>query len=277
MNPKDLEDGMRELEFFHSLKVPKDVWKIIRLDGRTFSKLTLGYKKPFDLTFRDRMLSTTKYLVEQNSALYAHTHSDEISLLFPPNWTLFDNEVEKLVSSTASDATAEFNFGVTDRKLIGKFDSRIWFSPLASKVVDYFSWRQADCTRCAINGTVYWHMRNELGWSKGKATGEMERKNFSWKNEYLFSNGLNFNNYPRWQKRGVGFYWETYTKEAYNPVKKVKVMAERRRVAQDLCLPDGDEYRWYIEEIIKNGHAPPRISPSVSAKPEMLTERALVV
>jgi tRNA(His) 5'-end guanylyltransferase len=276
MNPKDLEDGMRELEFFHSLRVPKDVWKIIRLDGRTFSKLTLSYKKPFDLVFRDRMLRTTRALVEQNSALYAHTHSDEISLLFPPDWTLFDNEVEKLVSSTAADATAEFNFGVDDRKLIGKFDSRIWFSPMASKVVDYFSWRQSDCTRCAINGSVYWHMRDE-GWSQGKATREMERKNFSWKNEYLFSNGLNFNNYPRWQRRGVGFHWETFLKEAYNPVKKEKVWAQRRRVAQDLCLPDGDNYRKYVSCILQDGHPPVQRTGTVTPRPEMLTETALMV
>src|SRR5688572_10797788 len=38
------------------------------------------------------------------------------------------------------------------------------------------------------------------------------------KNELLFQNGINFNDVPNWQKRGIGMYWEEYEKPARNPV-----------------------------------------------------------
>jgi tRNA(His) 5'-end guanylyltransferase len=33
--------------------------------------------------------------------------------------------------------------------------------------------------------------------------------------ELLFQHGINFNDLPNWQKRGIGLYWETYDKPAY--------------------------------------------------------------
>jgi len=276
VNPKDDEDDMREGEYFHALRIPKNMWKVIRLDGRTFHKLTLAYKKPFDLNFRDRMVGTAKALMEEYSGLYAHTHSDEISILLPPEWTMFDNELEKLVSSTAASATAEFNFGVQERSRIGKFDSRIWIAASTDEVVRYFSWRQKDCLRCAINCITYWHMRHK-GMNERQATHEMEGKNFSWKNEYLHRDGLNFNSYPRWQKRGIGLYWETYMKDGFNPKKQTVVKVERRRVVQDLLMPTGEEYENYVDCVLELGYPIIIRKPTVLPKPEMLEERSLLV
>ena len=68
----------------------------------------------------------------------------------------------------------------------------------------------------------------------------------SQKNELLFSKGTNFNDVPSWQKRGVGVYWETYEKEAFNPKTNEKVMAERRRLKVDSKLPIKDAYGAFI-------------------------------
>jgi tRNA(His) guanylyltransferase len=38
------------------------------------------------------------------------------------------------------------------------------------------------------------------------------------KNELLFQNGVNFNDLPNWQKRGVGLYWETFEKQGVIPL-----------------------------------------------------------
>ncbi|MEZ6042630.1 MAG: tRNA(His) guanylyltransferase Thg1 family protein [Planctomycetaceae bacterium] len=51
-----------------------------RLDGRSFTRLTKDlcqFEAPFDLRFRDLMVSTTESLMTAVSALYAYTESDE--------------------------------------------------------------------------------------------------------------------------------------------------------------------------------------------------------
>ena len=52
---------------------------ILRLDGKNFSKLTRGLKKPFDTSFLDAMIFT---LMEEFRPSTGYCHSDEISLVF---------------------------------------------------------------------------------------------------------------------------------------------------------------------------------------------------
>jgi tRNA(His) 5'-end guanylyltransferase len=37
------------------------------------------------------------------------------------------------------------------------------------------------------------------------------------KNELLFQHGINFNDLPTWQRRGVGLYWQEYRIAGYDP------------------------------------------------------------
>ncbi|MFY0581846.1 hypothetical protein ACN28S_53015 [Cystobacter fuscus] len=50
------------------------------------------------------------------------------------------------------------------------FDSRVWLGVNEDAVLDYFRWRQADATRCALNGWCYWTLRKE-GQSAAQARG----------------------------------------------------------------------------------------------------------
>ena len=50
MNPDEFEQRMRALECFHTLAVLPGTWPVIRVDGRSFSRLTeTRFEKPFDL------------------------------------------------------------------------------------------------------------------------------------------------------------------------------------------------------------------------------------
>jgi len=62
----------------------------------------------------------------------------------------------------------------------------------------------------------------------------------------LFQKGTNFNDIEAWQKRGVGMYWETYEKKAFNPKTGEEVLATRRRLKVNYELPYGDEYGEFI-------------------------------
>lgn len=55
---------------------------IIRLDGRSFSKFTKGFHKPFDIVFIKAMGFTTLDLIKEFEAQTGYSHSDEITLIF---------------------------------------------------------------------------------------------------------------------------------------------------------------------------------------------------
>lgn len=244
------EAKMRSLEYFHNLRLLPETYTVIRLDGRSFSNFTASSKfdKPFDGRFHSMMLDTTKAIVTELGGVYAYTESDEISILFPPEWDLFDRSVEKLVSVSASIASSNFTYFSNS---IVSFDSRIISLVNHQQVIDYFLWRQADATRCALNGYSYWTLRS-LGKSPRAATSELDKQTVSFKNELLFENGINFNDVPAWQRRGTGIYWEEYEKVGFNPVTNQEVLTSRRRLKVDEKLPIKEEYGNFINQLINS-------------------------
>jgi tRNA(His) guanylyltransferase len=243
MNPDDLEQRMRALEYFHDLRVLPGTWPVLRVDGRSFSRLTeTQFEKPFDLRFHELMCRTTEALVTELGAVFGYTESDEISLLLPRTSDVFDRSVEKLVSIAASIAGGTFSLGLG---AVAQFDGRVWMGAQPGLVVDYFRWRQADATRCALNGWAYWTLR-KAGGSVGEATSALDGQSVAYKNELLFQNGVNFNDVPTWQKRGTGLYWETFEKEGFNPKLGQAVTAVRRRIKVDRDLPMGEDYSRFI-------------------------------
>jgi len=87
------------------------------------------------------------------------------------------------------------------------------------------------------------------GLTEKAATEQLVGTSSSAKNELLFSYGINFNDLPNWQKRGVGMYWEQFEKTGTNPVTSQSVVGQRRRLKRDFELPMKDDYGQFIADL----------------------------
>jgi len=247
MKPTDLEQRMRSGECFHSIRLLPGTWTVIRVDGRSFTRFTESrFEKPYDERFRDHMIAVCRALMREMNGIYAFTESDEASILFPPSWDMFDRELEKLVSISAGIASSAFTHSCGEP---AHLDSRVWLGADIETVIDYFLWRHLDAARCCLNGWCYWTLRKS-GQGYRETSAQLEQKSTAWKNESLFQNGINFNDVPAWQKRGVGVYWRSEEIEGYNPVRDEKTTALRRKLITDLDLPMKEEYRQFVRSLI---------------------------
>jgi tRNA(His) 5'-end guanylyltransferase len=242
----ELDARMRVFETAHDHCVLPGLQIVARLDGRNFTRLTKetwDFEKPFDVRFRDFMVETTRHLKECGYREdYGKTQSDDNSLLHDRDEVAFGRKERKLNSILASEAGAKFSLLVG---ALATFDCRVCQLPTLDDVRDYFRWRSEDAHRNALNGHCYWRLRAE-GLGARAATKALIGLSVAQKNELLFQRGINFNDLPGWQKRGVGLHWETYQKEARNPKTGETVFATRRRIAVVTDLPMRDAYDAFI-------------------------------
>lgn len=211
---------------------------IIRLDGKAFYTYTRGLDKPFDEGLIEDMQNTTKYLCENIQGVkLGYCQSDEISLLLTDYDKLttdawFDYKVQKMVSISASMATAKFNqlrlirFTKYNEEVCGNhpdylmdvegviwhenildndlafFDSRAFNIP-KEEVSNYFKARQRDAVKNSIAmlaQSLYSHK-------------ELYKKNEAAMQELCFQKGHNWNDLDYTKKRGCTIIKNSYIKE----------------------------------------------------------------
>lgn len=247
MTFNELDKKMRVYEQSLDQVIVPEMFIVVRLDGRSFTKLTketCKFEAPFDVRFRDMMVNTTKAVMDCGfKVLYGYTGSDEISLLFAKDENTFGRRVNKIISVMAGEASSALSLEL--RRPVA-FDCKISPYPNIELVADHFLWRQEDVHRNALNSYCYWTLRKE-GMSERDATKMLEGQSVSYKNELLFSHGINYNDLPSWQKRGTGLWKETYEKDAFDPIAGKPVKAVRNRIAVGNELPVGEEYAKMIK------------------------------
>ena len=250
MNFDDFDREMRVYEQSLDQYILPEVYLAARLDGRSFTRLTkevCDFEAPFDVRFRDMMTETVKALMNAGfRVIYGYTESDEISLLFHPHDDGFGRKVRKINTTLAGEASAAFSL------LLGQkatFDCRVVPLPNIKRVADYFAWRQEDSHRNSLNAHCYWALRRD-GLNANQATAELSGKSIAFKNELLFQHGMNFNDLPAWQKRGIGIYRTQVTKKGFDPHKNQEVEYTRNELYTEYDLPIGEEYRKFITDML---------------------------
>ncbi|RBQ03150.1 tRNA(His) guanylyltransferase Thg1 family protein [Pedobacter miscanthi] len=251
----NLDAKMRVYETAQDRCILPEMYIVARIDGRGFTKLTKEvhqFEAPFDEKFRDLMVETVKHLMNCGfNVIYGYTQSDEISLLFHPNEQTFGRKTRKYISILAGEASAKFSSLLGSA---GAFDCRISELPNRNLVEDYFRWRNEDAHRNALNAHCYWRLRQD-NYTVKEATSKIEGISIAAKNELLFQYGINFNNLPSWQKRGIGFYWKNIKKEGFNPIAKEVVQVDKRSLYNDFELPMREEYSKFIHHLLEKHQA----------------------
>jgi tRNA(His) 5'-end guanylyltransferase len=250
MNFDKLDKVMRVFETNSDQCVLPGIYMVARIDGRSFSRLTkevCQFEAPYDERFRDMMVETVKHLMQCGfRVIYAYTQSDEISLLFHQEENSFNRKLRKYHSILAGEASAKFT------SLIGQsaaFDCRISQLPNHELVVDYFRWRMEDAHRNCLNSHCYWMLRKqEL--DANQASERLLGMSVANKNELLFKNGVNYNDLPPWQKRGIGFYWQSTPKEGMNPQTGAKTITERQAIKVDYDIPWAYTFETFLLDLI---------------------------
>ena len=247
---------MKSYENVSRLYLPRRMPLIIRIDGKAFHSFTRGFKKPFDdilmASMRDTAVQLCKYI---EGCKVAYTQSDEISLLLTDYDSIntepwFRKNLIKIVSIAASVATLEFNRAyeshvkeassdIDMRHMINVylprigtalFDARAFVLP-KDEVCNYFIWRQQDASRNSIQMVGQAHFSHK----------ELQGKNCDMIQEMLYMHhGINWNDLPIPQKRGLCIIKEKYLKDD----------VERSRWIADENIPIFTQDRYYIDHLL---------------------------
>lgn len=228
-------DRMKAYENCYRNYLPNGFDVIIRVDGRAFHTFTKNFYKPFDTLFMKSMKDTAAKLCKEIQGVkFAYVQSDEISLWLNYDYAngeqpWFGNNIQKMVSISASVATLAFNKAFWKEVNIynhetaecednmeaycnavengATFDSRVFILP-HEEVANYFLWRIKDMERNSIQmvaRSLYSH--KEL---VGKKSADLH--------ELIHQKSQNWNNYPGDMKHGtiivkhihsVGDAWRT--------------------------------------------------------------------
>lgn len=215
MDKTSLGDRMKAYENIERRYLPRRFCTIIRIDGKAFHSYTKGFARPYDESFLRCMQMTAQSLCENiMGAKLAYHQSDEISILLTDDDTMetqpwFGKNLQKMVSIAAAMATLYFSKHTAtavkegwaseglkkayEAERVAVFDARAFTLP-HEEVLNYFEWRQQDCTRNAIQSAGQFNFsQKEL---HGKSCNEIQEMLYSRK-------AINFNDYPTFFKRGT--------------------------------------------------------------------------
>jgi len=250
MKFEQLDRRMRVFETAHDHRVLPGVHMVARIDGRSFSQLTrvdLGLSRAYDARMRDAMIVASRRVMSCGfAAIYGYTQSDEINVLFRRDEEAFGRKLRKFLSVLAAEASVAFSMHLGSP---GAFDCRISQLPRDEDVVDYFRWRQEDAHRNALNAHCYW-LHRDRGLDDAAATRALLGVSVAERNELLFASGLNFNDLPSWERRGIGFYYATKPSVGTDPRTGAAVESTVRELVTDLELPMRADYDAFIRRFV---------------------------
>jgi len=228
MKKDSIGDRMKNnYEDRYRLKLTRRTPVIIRLDGKSFHKLTKHCNKPFDVFFNNAMVGTAIRLYEEiQGAKCAYVQSDEISILITDfdrlmSCAWFDYNIQKIVSVSSGLASVEFS---SRFHKAGIFDCRAFNIP-KEEVCNYFIWRQQDCIKNSVQMLArkfYTHK-------------ELHEKSQSDMHEMIYNKGVNWADLSPRYKNGTFISYDIKKSDRWTVTSDI-IFSRNRDVVEQLLL-----------------------------------------
>lgn len=201
-----LGDRMKAYEASYQHYLDKNLYVIVRLDGKNFSKWTKQFIYPFDDNFIDMMNNSAIKLCSQIPGfIISYLCSDEVSIVFSTQgfekselW--FGGRTDKILSTCSaifsSELTKQYikykilNNGIVedvdesdfDNIVVPTMDCRVFQVPSYHEVRNSILFRQRDCEKNAISmfARVYFSHREVNGKNGDDKIAMMKEKGFDY-------------------------------------------------------------------------------------------------
>ncbi len=232
---------------------------IVRLNGRSFGRLTKNLTKPFSIEIQNIMAETMmSSIMEIQGAVFGFQHHDEINFILRNDLNFdsepwYQNRIQKINSVSSSLATLAFNKSLNRLPLpldiVGDavFDARVWTVPSIAEAVNYIIWRQQDCFKDSVTTAAQIGLNNTIG--KRAAAKYLYKTSIIEKKELLYKySKIDFEDYPDLFKKGSAAYKvPTIVSDKDEPIYKNKWVLNDE-------IPSFVEEKDFIYNILLNGH-----------------------
>lgn len=190
----------------------QNCWIVVRVDGKGFHKFSDIHKfeKPNDKRALDLMTCSAEQVMSEFSEIcLAYGQSDEYSFVFRKDAQVYNRRASKITTNLCSLFSSSYVFFwpqyfADPLKYPPAFDGRIVLYPSNKNLMDYLSWRQADCHINNLYNTVFWALVQQGGLTPRQAEERLRGTLSSDKNEILFQEfKTNYNNLPALYRKGT--------------------------------------------------------------------------
>lgn len=254
-----LGDRQKTYEQAYDSRIIRRLPVIVRVDGRSFHKVTKKLSRPYSASMVN-LMANTMFLVakEMDGCVFAYQQSDEITFVLRNDQSLesepwFNNRVQKIASISAAMTTSTFiklHQSMDDPpQLIGNtlFDARVFAVPSINEAINNLIFRQQDCIRNAITGAAQAELGKIFGRKKTFKT--LQNKNAQERMQLLLDEcDIDFNSYyPAAFRHGVAAY------KIPQLIDTDEGQVTRHKWVMDTQLPKFVENRAFIMGILNTG------------------------
>src|SRR5660397_121561 len=225
---------MKEREIYSHLKVFPPF--AVRIDGRGFRRAldSLGLLKPYDERFAHAMADSVELFFKESglNPLFAFTFSDEVSLFF--HEMPYNNRVEKIDFIIPAFVSSALTIRLR-LEIPVSFDSRVILLG-KEDIYKYLLWRQAETWRNHVSSYGFYTLIRS-GLNENEAALRLKNMKAAQIHELVFKYGINLAETPVWQRCGIMVYRESHEKIGYDPIKRMEVRTQRKKMIQDWNPP----------------------------------------
>lgn len=188
---------------------------VIKIDGRSFSRVTVNTQKPFCYKTMAMLNGTMLSMAKQiDGVVFGYQYSDKIILILrndrsPDEDAWFGNDIQMLSSVSSSIATYEFMNQLWENDnppdLNGKviFSSQVFGVPNILEAINYLIYKQYHCAQKGITDAVYSVLAPRYG---NEVPGMLEGKNLEDRKKILDESGFSWDSLPGAFRLGSAAY-----------------------------------------------------------------------